>query len=156
MADLGNNPVNVQTPSGSSGQGYNLTKLNFYYTVTYSGSNYFHYKTNIALNSGFMGMIEFVGTNYGGGMVPIRAAACFYAYSPYNAFINVGLNSCYTDGMTAESVYKSADDYAVICVSTSNYYSGWVLNAYTANPTTPGFDIQITAVAQTSSTSPAF
>jgi hypothetical protein len=151
MANLGSYPINVQTPSGSSGQGTNLIKLNFYYTVTYSGGDYYHYKTNIHLNSGFMGMIEFVGANYGGGMIPIRAAACFYAYPPYDAFINVGLSTCYTGSMTVHNVYKSSDNYAVIVVSTSNYYSGWVLNAYTANPTTPGFDIGILGLTQTSS-----
>lgn len=156
MANLGNYPTNVQTPSGSSGQGLNLMRLNFYYTVTYSGGNYYHYKTNISMDSYFMGMIEFVGNNYGGGSIPIRAAACFYAYPPANDVINIGLNSCYSEGMTAERVYKSSDQYAVICVSTSHYFSGWVLNSYTANPTTPGFDVQILALAQTNSTASAF
>ena len=156
MANLGSTPINVQTPSGSSGQGTNLIKLNFYHTVTYSGGNFYHYKTNITLASGFMGMIEFVGNNYGDGTIPIRAAACLYAYPPYNDFINVGLSSCYSGGMTAVRVYKSSDNYAVICVSTNNYYSGWVLNAYTANPTTPGFDIQILGVTQTSSTTSVY
>ena len=156
MANLGSVPVNVQTPSGSSGQGTNLIKLNFYYTVTYSGGSYYHYKTNIPTNSSFMGMIEFVGNNYGSGTIPIRSAACFYCYSAVNDVINIGLSNCYSEGMFAERVYKSSDGYAVICVSVNSYFSGWVLNAYTSNPTTPGFDVQILSVAQTSSTASAF
>lgn len=156
MAKLGSYPVNVQTPSGSSGQGTNIIKLNFYHTVTYSGGSYYHYKTNIGSSSSFMGMIEFVGLNYGAGSIPIRAGVSFYAYAGYNDIISVGLSSCYSGGMTAVSAYKSADNYAVVCVSVNSYYSGWVLNAYTANPTTPGFDIQITSLAQTSSSAAAF
>lgn len=156
MANLGSSPINLQTPSGTSAPGVNLINLNFHYTVTYSGGDYYHYKTNIPTNGSFMGMIEFVGLNYGGGTIPLRAAVSFYCYAAYNDVIQIGLSSCYTGGMTAERVYKSSDGYAVICMSTSNYYSGWVMNSYTANPTTPGFIIQITGLTQTSSTASAY
>lgn len=158
MAILGVNPVGIVTPGGTyTSNTQPTTRLNFYHMVTYGGNNYYHFKTNIGLTSGFMGMIEFVGANYGDGMIPIRAAASFYAYSPYNAFINVGLSSStYTGGMSVDTVYKSTDNYAVVVVSTNAYYSGFVLNAYTSNPTTPGFDLQILAVAQTTSTAAVY
>ncbi len=154
MAFLGANPVNVQAPG--SYPGYNTSQLNLYYTVTYGGGNYYHYKTNIPKGSSWMGMVEFVGNSYGNGSVPIRSAICFYAYSATQTLINVGLSTGYSGGMTAETVYQSSDNYAVLVVSTSSYYSGWVLNAYQSNPTTPGFDLQILAMSQSNSTSPVF
>lgn len=158
MAILGVNPVSIVTPAGSyTANSQATTKLNFYHMVTYGGNNFFHFKTNIALSSGFMGMIEFVGANYGDGMIPIRAAASFYAYPPYNAFINAGLNmSTYLDSMYVHEVYKSSDNYAVIVVETNAYYTGFVLNAYTSNPTTPGHDTQILSVSQTTNTGPVY
>ena len=102
-------------------------------------------------------MIEFVGANFGSGMIPIRAAASFYAYPPSNAFISVGLNSStYSGGMTVHSVYKSSDNYACIVVETNNYYSGFILNSYTSNPTTPGHNTQILAMSQTSNTTAVY
>jgi hypothetical protein len=154
MADFVPIPVNIQAPGTMAP--YNTTKLNLHYTVTYGGGNYYHYKTNITKGGGWMGMIEFVGNNYGGGTIPIRAAICFYAYSGTQTLINVGLNSAYSGGMTAETIYQSSDNYAVLVVSTSSYYSGWVMNAYQSNPTTPGFDLQILALSQTGSTAAAF
>jgi hypothetical protein len=158
MAILGVNPVKIFTPGGTyTSVTQYTTTLNFYYMVTYSGGDYYHFKTNITLASGFMGMIEFVGANYGDGMIPIRAAASFYAYPPSNDFISVGLNSsAYSGGMTAHRVYKSSDNYACIVVQTNNYYTGFVLNSYTSNPTTPGFDTAILAVSQTANTTAVF
>jgi hypothetical protein len=153
MANFGAVPLNVQSPG--TYPGYNTAKLNLHYTVTYSGGDYFHYKTNIVKGGGWMGMIEFVGHNFGSGGLPIRSAMCFYAYSATQTLINVGLSNAYP-GMIAQTVYQSSDNYAVLVVSTSYYYSGWVLNAYQVNPTTPGYDLQILAVAQTSSTAAAF
>ena len=156
MANLGVNPVSIVTPAGTYTSSA-TTRLNFYHVATYSGGNFYHFKTNIRLDSGFMGMIEFVGANYGDGMIPIRAAASFYAYTPYNAFINVGLNSStYSGGMTVHNVYKSSDDYACVVIQTNNYYSGFVLNSYTSNPTTPGHDTQILAMSQTSNTTAVY
>jgi hypothetical protein len=158
MAILGVNPVKIFTPGGTyTSVTQYTTTLNFYHMVTTSGSDYYHFKTNITLASGFMGMIEFVGVNYGDGMIPIRAAASFYAYPPNDAFINVGLNnSTYSGGMTAHRVYKSSDNYACIVVQTNNYFTGFVLNSYTSNPTTPGFDTAILAVSQTANTTAVF
>ena len=154
MANFNVVPVNIASGSGSNA-GYYTTKLNFFYTVTYSGGNFYHYKTNITKGGSWMGMVEFVGNSYGNGSVPIRSAICFYAYSGTQTLINVGLNNAY-NGMNAETVYQSSDNYAVLVVSTSSYYSGWVLNAYQANPTTPGFDLQILALSQSSSSSAVF
>ena len=158
MAILGVNPVGIVTPNGTyTSVTQPTTRLNFYYVVTYSGGNYYHLKTNITLDSGFMGMIEFVGANYGDGMVPIRAAISFYAYPPSNAFINVGLNnSDYSGGMIAHTVYKSTDNYACMVVQTNNYFTGFILNSYTSNPTTPGHNTQILAMSQTSSTTAVY
>lgn len=158
MARLGVNPVNIVTPGGTyTGISQYTTRLNFYHMVTYSGGNFYHFKTNVTLNSGFMGMIEFVGSNYGDGMIPIRAAASFYAYTPYNDFISIGLNSStYSGGMTVHRVYKSSDNYACIVVETNNYFTGFILNSYTSNPTTPGFNTGILAVSQTSNTTAVF
>lgn len=154
MANLGVNPVNIQAPGTYPSS--NTTKLNLHYTVTYSGGSYHHYKTNIVRGNGWMGMIEFVGHNFGDGGIPIRAAISFYAYSATNTLINVGLSNGYSGGMGADSVYQSSDNYAVLVVACNSYYSGWVLNAYQANPTTPGYDLQILAYAQSSSASPVF
>jgi hypothetical protein len=155
MANFGAVPLNIQSPGTHTG--YNTSKMNLHYTVTYSGGNFYHYKTNIVRGGSWMGMIEFVGHNFGinGSCLPIRSAICFYAYSATLTLINVGLNNAYP-GITAQTVYQSADNYAVLVVSSDSYYSGWVLNAYQANPTTPGYDLQILAVAQTSSTAAAF
>lgn len=153
MAYLATNPVNVHAPGYYPS--YATTKLNLYYTVTYSGGNYYHYKTNITKGGSWMGMIEFVGNSYGNGSVPIRSAICFYAYSGTQTLINVGLSNAY-NGMAAETVYQSSDNYAVLVVSTSSYFSGWVMNAYQSNPTTPGFDLQILGLSQSSSSSPVY
>jgi hypothetical protein len=154
MANFGANPVNIQAPGAYPG--YNTTQLNLYYTVTYSGGDFYHYKTNIVKGNGWMGMVEFVGNNYGDGTIPLRAAICFYAYSGTQTLINVGLSSAYSGGMTAETVYQSSDNDAVLVVSTNSYYSGWVINAYQSNPTTPGYNLQILAMSQSGSTSPVF
>jgi hypothetical protein len=154
MANLGSTPVNIQAPG--TFPNYNTTKLNFYYTVTYSGGNYYHYKTNIVKGNSWMGMIEFVGNNFGSGSIPIRSAICFYAYSATQTLINVGLSNAYSGGMVAETVYQSSDNYAVLVVSSDNYFSGWVMNAYQSNPTTPGYDLQILAMSQSTSTAPVF
>lgn len=153
MANLGSTPVNVVAPGTFPSS--NTTKLGIYYTVTYSGGNYFHYKTNIPKGGGWMGMVEFVGNNYGDGSVPIRSAICFYAYAGTQTLINVGLSNAY-NGMAAQTVYQSSDNYAVLVVSTNNYYSGWIMNAYQSNPTTPGFDLQILSVSQSTSATPVF
>ncbi len=154
MANFNIVPVNIKTPGGTY-TSQNTTKLNLFYTVTYSGGNFYHYKTNIPKGGSWMGMVEFVGNNFGDGSVPIRSAICFYAYSATQTLINVGLSNAY-NGMTAQTVYQSADNYAVLVVSCNNYFSGWVLNAYQSNPTTPGFDLQILAVSQSSSTAAVF
>lgn len=154
MAKLGVNPVSIVTPAGTyTANSQATTKLNLYHMVSYTssagGSDFFHFKTNIPTNSGFMGMIEFVGANYGDGMLPIRSAVGFYCYGATNSVINVAIEAGYPYGMQPFRVYKSSDSYAVICVNVNSYFTGYVLNSYTSNPTTPGFDVQILAVAQT-------
>jgi hypothetical protein len=67
----------------------------------------------------------------------------------------VGFSNAY-NGMVAQTVYQSTDNYAVLVVSTNNYFSGWVMNAYQSNPTTPGYDLQILAMSQSTSTAPVF
>jgi hypothetical protein len=128
-------------------------QMAFFRDRYYGGGNYFHYKTNVNMNN-IMVMIEAIGYAYGGGAA-IRSAWNFYAYAGSGTAISIGLQNVY-GGMSAYSVYTSSDGYACICASCGSYYSGWVMNAYTLNPTGYNFNVQITSTVQSTSSSNQF
>ena len=137
-------------PKGFSGTGEldptPGVQLNIWEGRYYGGDNYFHFKTNIPYSSWAMFRIEAVGYSYGAGL-GIRSVWCFHT-SYGSGIYNIDLQNYY-NGMNAHGVYNAADNFIVVRAYTPSYYSGWSLNAYTLNPTGT-FNVQITAVAQTS------
>lgn len=121
------------------------TQHDFYQNRYYGGNNYFHYKTNIAIATYTMVMIEAIGYAYGANQ-SIRSSWVFYAYS---YLTNTGLADVY-GGLNAHGVYTSSDNYVVIRAYCPSYFSGWLFNAYTINPAGYNADISFTAVVQTS------
>ena len=111
----------------------------------YGGDNYFHYKTNIALSTYIMVMIEAIGYAYGANQ-SIRSSWVFYSYSHLS---NPATANVYS-GMNADGVYVSSDNYVCIRAYCPSYFSGWTFNAYTLNPTGYNTQVQFTAVVQTS------
>jgi hypothetical protein len=120
-------------------------KLDFFQHRFYGGDNYFHYKTNIALSTYVMIMIEAVGYAYGANQ-SIRSAWVGYSYS-YLA--QAGVADVY-GGMNAHGVYTSSDNYICIRAYCPSYFSGWCFNVYTLNPAGYAADVYFTAVVQTS------
>jgi hypothetical protein len=121
----------------------------FYYQAAQYGFSptYWHYKTNIALSTYIMFMIEAVGDSYGSG-TPIRCSWVGYSYS-YLA--NPGTQNFYT-GLSADGVYVSTDNYICIRATGASYFSGWGFNAYTLNPTGYNFQVAFTAASNNSTT----
>lgn len=117
----------------------------FYQHRFYGGDNYFHYKTNIALSTYIMVMIEAIGYSYGANQ-SIRSSWVFYSYS-YLA--NPGTADVY-GGLNAHGVYVSSDNYVCIRAYCPSYFSGWLFNAYCVNPAGYNTNISFTAVVQTS------
>lgn len=116
----------------------------FYQNRYYGGNNYFHYKTNIPLSTYIMVMIEAIGYSYGANQ-SIRSSWVFYSYS-YLA--GQGVQDVY-GGLNAHGVYVSSDNYICIRAYCPSYFSGWLFNAYTLNPTGYNQDISFTAAVQT-------
>ena len=117
----------------------------FYQHRFYGGDTYFHYKTNIALSTYIMVMIEAIGYAYGANQ-SIRSSWVFYSYS-YLA--NQGTADVY-GGLNAHGVYVSSDNYVCIRANAASYFSGWLFNAYTVNPAGYNANVSFTAVVQTS------
>ena len=111
----------------------------------YGGDTYFHYKTNIALSTYIMFMVEAIGYAYGANQ-SIRSSWVGYSYS---YLTNAATANVYS-GMNAHGVYVSSDNYIVLRANCASYFSGWTFNAYTLNPTGYDFQVQFTAVVQTS------
>jgi hypothetical protein len=118
-------------------------QYDFYQHRFYGGDTYFHYKTNIALATYIMVMIEAIGYAYGANQ-SIRASWVFYSYS-YLA--NPGTSTVY-GGLTADGVYASSDSYVCIRANAAPYFSGWSFNSYCLNPTGYNFAVSFTAVSQ--------
>jgi len=114
----------------------------------YGGDTYWHYKTNMPVSSWQMMMVEAVGYSYGSNLA-IRCAWAWHV--SYGGLYHVALQDYY-GGLNANRVYVSSDGYVVFVAYGASYYSGWTLNAYSLNPTGT-FDLGITAVAQTGSSS---
>lgn len=123
-----------------------VTQLGVYSFYTTDGSlSYLHLKTNVPVSRNTMWMVEFVGYAYGGAQ-NIRTAIVFH--TTVNLIYGVGAANIYP-GLTAQTVYTSADGYAVIRVLASSfYYSGFVINAYSTIPYTPNEVFRILAVSQ--------
>lgn len=123
-----------------------VTQLGVYSFYTTDGSlSYLHLKTNVPVSRNTMWMVEFVGYAYGGAQ-NIRTAIVFHTTA--NLIYGVGAANIYP-GLTAQTVYTSADGYAVIRVLASSfYYSGFVINAYSTIPYTPNEVFRILAVSQ--------
>lgn len=143
--------ANVASPQELAGQ--YASRIGIYRSVTYDASYYYyHIKTNISTTEYNMFMVEAVGFAYGAGL-PIRCAWGGYTYPPYNPgayIIQIAMQDAYT-GLSANGVYKSSDNYVVLRAYGHPYYSGWVLNTYTANPTGTyytGYPISVLSVAQ--------
>lgn len=123
-----------------------VTQLGVYSFYTTDGSlSYLHLKTNVPVSRNTMWMVEFVGYAYGGAQ-NIRTAIVFHTSG--SVIYRVGAANIYP-GLTAQTVYTSADGYAVIRVLASSfYYSGFVINAYSTIPYTPNEVFRILAVSQ--------
>jgi len=107
---------------------------------------YWHYKTNIALSTYVMVMIEAIGYNYGSNS-PIRCAWNFYSYS-YLA--SASTQNMYS-GLSADGVYVSSDNYVCIRATGGSYFSGWVFNATTLAAGS-GTVVSFTAASRNSNT----
>jgi len=88
---------------------------------------YWHYKTNIALSTYVMGMVEAIGYSYGNDAC-IRCAWTFYSYS-YLA--NPSTQNYYGSSISADGVYVSSDNYICLRATGGSYFSGWIFNATT-------------------------
>jgi hypothetical protein len=134
---------NSNNYGGASG----LQTLGFYNfgATSYSGA-YYHFKTNLTLNTFVMSRVEAIGHAYAKA-APIRCAWVWYTFS---YLTSVGLSNIYT-GMDAQNVYMSADGY--VCFT--GYISSpgdvsFTLNCVHANPTGHSYPLEITAVNQNS------
>lgn len=117
----------------------------FYYQgAAYDGSpTYWHYKTNIALATYIMVMIEAIGYSYGSDK-PIRSAWNFYSY---DYLAQASTQNMYS-GLLADGVYVSSDGYICIRANGAPYFSGWIFNAYTLNPAGFGAKVTFTAASR--------
>jgi hypothetical protein len=124
-----------------------FTQLGVYSFATTDGSlSYVHLKTNVPKSRNAMWMIEFVGYAYGAAQ-NIRSAIVFH--TSVGTIYNVGAQNIYP-GLTPQAVYSSADNFAVIRVNASFYFTGFVINAYSTAPYTPNEPFTITAASQNS------
>lgn len=107
---------------------------------------YWHYKTNIALSTYVMGMVEAIGYNYGSGNA-IRCAWTFYSY----AYLANPSTQTYYPGLSADGVYVSSDGYICLRATGASYFAGWTFNATTLAAGS-GTQISFTAVSRNSTT----
>lgn len=107
---------------------------------------YWHYKTNIALSTYVMGMVEAIGYNYGNGNA-IRCAWTFYSYS----YLAQPSTQTYYSGLSADGVYVSGDGYICLRATGSSYFAGWIFNATTLAAGS-GTQISFTAVSRNATT----
>ena len=122
-----------------------VTQLGVYSFATTDGSlGYLHMKTNVPVSRNTMWMIEFVGYAYGAAQ-NIRSSIVFHTSG--STIYHVGTQNCYP-GLTPQAVYTSSDSYAVIRVTASFYYTGFVVNAYSTAPYSPNEPFSFLAVAQ--------
>lgn len=112
---------------------------------TSNATNYYHFKTDIALSTYVMTYIEAVGMNYSASK-PIKCAWVMYSYF----YLIGGVETLY-DGITAQAVYLSSDNY--FCIRAYTPTPGDIsfqLSCVQANPTGAGYGCNITAASQNS------
>lgn len=143
MAKL-NGPVRLKvggTPSASSyGTSNGLANIQLDFARCWSQANFgtcfFHMKTNIAVKSDIMIMIEAEGYNYGTSQ-PIRCAWTHYLYNSASVgnIYNPSQHTSTYPGLQAERQYASTDGFLVIVgTASSSYYCGFNLSAYLLSP----------------------
>lgn len=124
-----------------------MTQLNIYsFSTTSTEPLYFHFKTNISAATEKIAALEAVGYNYGQTL----AVRCFQAFytTAYNSTTTKGSNYS-GDGLFPNGVYTSSDNYACVRFYTSSaYYLGFILNAYTSY--SYGQSVSILAASQNS------
>lgn len=121
----------------------------FWFNTTAGSPTYIHMKTNIPNASNWMFYIEAEGYNYGTGS-SILCSWGGYTYSGSNSIIQQSLKNYYS-GMSADGMYISSDNYAVIRASSSGlYYCGFILNAIMTSWNGYGQTISVQAVSQNS------
>jgi len=131
-------PNSTSTSYGAGTNGLANIQLDFarIWTQDNFGTCFFHMKTNIAVKSDIMIMIEAEGYNYGQSQ-PIRCAWTHYLYNAPNIvdiYNPAQHNTAYT-GLTAERQYASVDGFLVIVgTALTSYYCGFNLTAYLLNP----------------------
>lgn len=135
--------ANLVASTGFYPVGNGLIQLGFYtlYNDATSGLKYVHMKTNIALSTYVMIMIEAVGSQpYGGG--PIRTTWNFYTYS---YLVSSYFYHTYT-GFIATGCYVAADNYIVIKgLATESSGLSFSLNSYNTAGSGRGAGVTITA-----------
>lgn len=123
------------TTSGviSAGKGFETAKarLGFYHYSSTSGKDddrrWLHLKTNLPMISR-MTMLEFKGYDFK-GVQTINTRIAFYPYVLNDDIINVA-----KQGTHNTNVYKAADGNTVVAIELYEYYVGFVVNQYGANP----------------------
>ena len=121
------------------------SQLGVYSFYTTDGSlSCLHLKTNVPIGRNTMWLIEFVGYCYGGAQ-NIRAGIAFHTSG--NIIYSTGTGVIYP-GLTPQATYASSDGYVVIrLTSTSFYFTGFVVNAYSTAPYTPNEPFRILAAS---------
>lgn len=134
---------------------YFQQKYFYHFYTTAADPQYIHIKTNlIGATSYNMWMIEAIGYNFGKAL-PIRCSWSFHistAGAPYtNGFLyNIGLVNQY-GGMNAHGVYIASDGYIVLRgYASTNYYTGFILNAYATRSDVTQSNISVISSIQTS------
>ena len=124
-----------------------MTQLNIYsFSTTSSTPLYFHFKTNVSTYTEKIAALEAVGYNYGQTL----AVRCFQAFYTTAGGGTTSKGSNYSgDGLFPDGVYSSSDNYACVRFYTSSaYYLGFILNAYTSY--NYGQSVSILAASQNS------
>jgi hypothetical protein len=120
-----------------------------YNISTVSGAQYIHLKTNQHVQSGVMYMLEAKGYDYGNATA-VDVMWSGYLYAASSGIYSEGESNVVSGSATASNQYISSDGYLVVVMYSPNcYYLGFVVNAYTANPT--GIGTRISIVASTNS-----
>ena len=124
-----------------------LQQKYIYHFNTGSGSPlYIHMKLSIQ-ETYPMWLIEAVGYNYGLG----ASVRCAWGFHKSGAGLySIGLQNAY-GGLNADGIYLSSDGYPVIrAYAGSQYYQGFILNAYSTRGDAASSNISVIAASQNS------
>lgn len=119
---------------------------------SYSGA-YYHFKTNLVLNTFVMSQVTAIGHAYAKSAL-IHCTWNWYSYD--TTLIYTGMQNVYS-GMTGNSIYMSADGH--VCFSGYISTPGdvfFTLNTTHACPAGVGYPLKILTWSQTSSSGNAF